>query len=219
MGKKTARRRAPGGGRKPKPAGDKKDERITIRIDAETRRALDAAKARNSRTSLSRVAENALRLALLKDKDEPPQACNTALGHCIVTLAENIQGETDKSWRTDVFTSMALRHGVEALLSHFGPGTEENPTPPEKVEERASKMPGDFGQRHRRPAGLGHLMAYAMITEIEGRRRRGEPTSSDDYDQRLNEWTVPIPLALSRSWDKIELIARGFNLKEDGGGG
>ena len=220
MGKKQVRRRAPGGGRKPKAASDKKVERITIRIDAETRQALDAAKAKNPGRSLSRVAENALRFALLKrGKDDMPQARNGALGFCIVSLAENIERETGKSWRTDVFTSMALRYGVEALLFHFAPGTEENPAIPEKVEERAAKMPDEFGQRHRRPAGLGHLIAYSMITEIEGRPRRSKPKSDDDYSQWLNEWNVPIPVLLSGSWDKIEYVAQDFDLKEDGGTG
>ncbi len=146
-----------------------------------------------------------------------PRPRNAALGYCIVSLAENIERETGKTWRTDVFTSMALRHAVEALLSHLGPGTEESPKIPEKVEERAAKMPDGLAQQHRRPAGLGHLTAYTMITEIGDRPRRSKPLSVDDFNQRFNGMNVPIPLELSRSWDRIERIAQDFGLKDDGG--
>jgi hypothetical protein len=212
MLKKQVRKRAPGAGRPRKALADRKVDRITIRIDAETRQALEAAKAKNPLRSLSRVAEDALRLALLK-RDDVPQARNGALGFCIVSLAEKIERETGKNWRTDVFTSMALRYGVEAFLFHFAPGTEENPAIPEKVNERVAKMPDEFGQRHRRPAGLGHHIAYALAAELEGRPRRSEPTSADDFNRRFNEWSVPIPFSLSESWNMIERIAQDFDLE------
>jgi hypothetical protein len=214
VAKKQVRKRAAGAGRPRKLVADKKVDRISIRVDAETRRALeaalDAARAKNPRLTQSRVAEDALRFALLK-RDDVPQPRNGALGFAIVNLAESIERETGQSWRTDIFTSMALRYAVEALLFHFAPGTEESPTIPEKVEERAAKMPDEFGQRHRRPAGLGHTRAHALITEIELRPRHVEPTSVQDFNQRFNEWSMPV--ALNMAPEKIGFIAKDFDLE------
>jgi len=52
-----------------------------------------------------------------------------------------------------------------------------------------------------------------MITEIEGRPRRSKPTSVEDFNERLSEWNVPIPLVLSKSWDKLMFIAQDFDLE------
>jgi hypothetical protein len=210
---KQVRKRAPGAGRPRKAVADKKVDRITIRVDPETRRALEAAleaaKAKNPRISLSRVAEGALRLALLKRQDV--QARNGALGFSIVSLAESIERATGKSWRTDVFTSMALRYAVEAFLFHFAPGTEESPAVPERVEEWVTKMPDEFGQRYRRPAGLGHTTAHALIADIVELRRRSEPASVEEFNRRFNEWSLPMGLIIAE--DKSALIAQVFDLE------
>jgi len=198
MQKTLKRKRAPGAGRPRKAEADKKGSAFTTRITAETRRALEAS-ARKHRRSLSQEAEAGLRDYLKKPAGEPR---NRAIAAITGNLAEGIERETGQSWRTDVFTSMALRYAVEAVLFHFAPGTEETPAIPPAVEKQAAKMPGEFADRYRRPAGLGHMRAYSLITEIESRPRPG----------RMNdEGTTPI--ATNASQEMIDLLAKDLDLE------
>jgi hypothetical protein len=198
MQKTLKRKRAPGAGRPRKAEADKKGSAFTTRITAETRRALEAS-ARKHHRSLSQEAEAGLRDYLKKPAGE---ARNRAIAAIIFGLAERIEQQTGKSWRTDVFTSMALRYSVEAVLTHFSPGTEENPAIPPAVEKHAAKMPDEFADRYRRPAGLGHMRAYNLIAEIESRPRAGKET---------DEWTTPI--SMNASQEMIDLLARDLGLE------
>ena len=199
MRKALKRKRAPGAGRPPKAEADKKGAAFTTRISAETRRALEAS-ARAHRRSLSQEAEAGLREYLKKPSGS---LRNRALAAIIGNLAEGIERETGLSWRSDLFTSMALRYAVEAVLFHFAPGSgsEEKPTIPPAVEAQAAKMPGEFAERYRRPAGFGHMRAYSVITEIENRPRPGK---------MHDEWTVPI--GMNASLEMLAVLARDLNL-------
>jgi hypothetical protein len=197
MQKALKRTRAPGAGRPRKAEADKKASAFTTRITAETRRALEAS-ARKHRRSLSQEAEAGLRDYLKKPAGE---AHNRAIAAIIFGLAERIEQQTGKSWQTDVFTSMALRYAVDAVLVHVAPGTEENPAIPPAVEKHAAKM-GEFADRYRRPAGLGHMRAYSLIDEIESRPRAGEKT---------DEWTTPI--FMNASQEMIDLLAKDLDLE------
>jgi hypothetical protein len=198
MHKTLKRKRAPGAGRPQKAEADKKGAVFTTRITAETRRALEAS-ARKHGHSLSHEAEAGLR-AYLKKPDGA--AHNRAIAAIIGNLAEGIERETGESWKTDIFTSMALRYAVEAVLFHFAPGTEENPAIPPALEKQAAKMPGEFADGYRRPAGLGHMRAYSLITEIVNRPRPGKPT---------DEWTTPI--FINASQEMIGLLAKDMDLE------
>jgi hypothetical protein len=46
----------------------------------------------------------------------------------------------------------------------------------------ASKMPPDFAERCRSPAGVGHLAAFGIICEIDSTLESGPP----------NEWSTPV---------------------------
>jgi hypothetical protein len=193
MQKTLKRKRAPGAGRPRKAEEDKKGAVFTTRITHETRRALEAS-ARKHRRSLSQEAEAGLRDYLKKPVGE---ARNRAIAAIVGNLAEGIEQQTGKSWRTDVFTSMALRYAIEAVLFHFAPGTEENPAIPPAVEKQAAKMPGEFADRYRRPAGLGHIRAYSLLAEIESKPRRGK---------MIDEWTAPG--GMNASLEMIDRLAR-----------
>ena len=193
-----ARKRAPGAGRPPRGDIANKVETFTTRITATTRRALEEAAKQHDR-SLSQEAEIALRYYL----EKPTGARhNQAIAKIVGILAESIEQKTGKNWRTDIFTSMALRYAVEAVLFHLAPGTEEKPDIPPAVEQRVAKMNEEFAVRYRRPAGLGHMTAYSFIEEIENRPRAG---------QMINEWTLP--KGLSASLEMLDLLARDLKLE------
>jgi hypothetical protein len=193
-----ARKRAPGAGRPPRGNLKNKATTFTTRITTETRHALEAA-AKKSGRSLSQEAEVGLRYYLEKPAGA---ARNRALAAIIGSLAETIERDTGLSWRSDIFTSMALRYAVEAFLFHFSPGTAEKPTIPPAVETRAAKMPDELAERHRRPAGFGHMRAYSLITEIENRPRPGK---------MHDEWTVPI--GINASLERIAILAGDLDLE------
>jgi hypothetical protein len=198
MQKTLKRKRAPGAGRPRKAEADKKGSAFTTRITAETRRALEVS-ARKHRRSLSQEAEAGLRDYLKKPAGEKR---NRAIGAIVGNLAQGIEQQTGKSWRTDVFTSMALRYAIEAVLFHFAPGTEETPAIPPAVEKQAAKMPGEFAERYRRPAGLGHIRAYSLIAEIENQPRKGKI---------IDEWTTPA--GINAPPEMIDLLVGDLELE------
>ncbi len=192
------RKRAAGGGRPPRGELKNKDSVFTTRITAETRHALEAAAKKRGR-SLSREAEVGLRYYLEKPAGA---ARNRAIAFIIGNVAEGIEKQTGQSWRRDVFTSMALRYAVEAILFHLAPGTEENPALPPAVEKQAAKMPNEFADRYRRPAGFGHMRAYSLIAEIEA-----APRSS----KMIDEWSLPV--GMNASLEMLGLLAKDLNLE------
>jgi predicted transcriptional regulator len=192
------RKRAPGAGRPRKAETDKKGATFTTRISWETRRGLDEA-AKKHKRSVSLEAEVALRHYLKKPEGAPR---NRALASIVANLAEGIEAQTGKSWRTDIFTSMAVRYAIEAVLFHFAPGTTEAPAIPEAVERQAEKMPPEFAERYRKPAGFGYMRAHHLITEIESRPRPGK---------MVDEWTLPI--GLNASLEMLDIIARDLDLE------
>lgn len=99
---------------------------------------------------------------------------------------------------------MALRYAIETVLFHFAPGigTEERPEIPPAVEAMSAKMPGEFAERYRRPAGFGHMRAYSLITEIENRPRPGKEHT---------EMTVPI--GINASLEMIAMLAGDLDLE------
>jgi hypothetical protein len=173
-----ARKRAPGAGRPPRGEFNNKSETFTTRITPETRRALQAS-ARKHRRSLSQEAEVGLREYLKKPAGARH---NRVLASLISNVAERIEAETGKSWRTDVFTGMALHDCIEAIILYLTPEAEKNPAIPPAVEKQAGKMPPGFAERYRSPGGLGYMRAHSLITEIENRPRPGK---------KNDEWTAP----------------------------
>jgi hypothetical protein len=180
MALKRARKRAPGAGRKPRGDYSGKTDTFTTRITPQTRRALEQAAAASGR-SLSQEVEYRLHLSLHKLSGKPH---NRALGRAIAMLAERIERETQKDWRRDAYTGLALCSAVEMVLQHFAPASEGPPPIPPAIEMAAAKMPPDFAERYRKPAGFGHLRGFNFIGEIEHAPRLAEPASM------IDEWTI-----------------------------
>jgi hypothetical protein len=99
-------------------------------------------------------------------------------------LAERIERETQQDWRRDAFTGLALCYAVEMFLQHFAPAADGTPAVPPAVEQAVAKMLAEFAERYRKPAGLGHLCAHSLITEIKQAPTPAEPASM------IDEWTI-----------------------------
>ena len=198
------RKRRPGGGRKPSGEFPGKSATFTTRLQPETRRALDDAARKGGHGSVSATAEFILKQGLKKPTGEPR---NLALACAVALLAERIEQATAQSWRQDQFTGLALRYAVEALLFHFAPTPEGTPAAPQAVEKAAEKMPPEFAERFRKPAGIGHTLAFNLIHELEQVRSTAAP----------NEWSLPI--FFSEEPAQLGLISRDLALagskKED----
>lgn len=151
-----------------------------------------------SRRSVSATAEYILKQGLRKPSGEPR---NSALATAIERLVENIERDTKESWRDDPWTGLAVRYAVETLLFHYAPTPPEGSVPaPPAVDEAAGKMPPEFAQRFRTPAGFAHTLAYNLILEIQQSISSGRP----------NEWSLPI--FFSERPAQLALVAGGLGL-------
>jgi hypothetical protein len=194
-----ARKRRPGGGRKPGGEFPGKSVTFATRLQPETRRALDEAAERTGR-SVSAMAETILKAGLRKPLGEPR---NQGLAAAVAQLAENIEREAKISWRDSAFVGQALRHALEYFVFHFAPPPEEIPTIPPAIEAASAKMPTAFAEGFRTPAGFGGLLARNLIAEIEQAAR-------DKSGVEHTEWSLPI--FLNAKPEILALIASGFGL-------
>jgi hypothetical protein len=190
------RKRAAGGGRKPQGDITGKSAAFATRITPEVRRWLEA-EAKKSGWSLSQVAERVLRHEM--HRTTFAQGRNRALAHLIARQAEGIERDTGKSWLDDPFTGQALRYAIDALVFHFAP-TPEQPAVPPAIEEAAARMLPEIATRYRTPAGLGHIAATHLITEIELSANPPRP----------NEWSLPI--TFNASADELKQIGSDLGL-------
>ena len=132
-----ARKRAPGGGRKPMGKYFGKSETLSTRITPELRRALERerdrkAKRTGKKCSLSQIVEELLR-NLLNEPNGSKKALgsrhNHALGRSVSRLARDIEAYTGEQWPKSPFSFETLRSAVETLLSQFAPkGERQVPT-------------------------------------------------------------------------------------------
>jgi hypothetical protein len=178
------RKRASGGGRKPKGEFTGKSATITTRIQPGHREALEDA-ARASGRSLSQELEFRLRASL--QKPTGAQRRNQAIAYVIARVAEAIEKETGRTWLEDPFTGKTLLCAIQHFAMHFAAratdGSVEAEVPP-GVKEAAAKMPAGFAKDYCTPLGLGFWKAQHLINEIVG--------ASRPPGVRHNEWGMPI---------------------------
>jgi hypothetical protein len=197
-----ARKRAPGGGRKPQGEYPSKSQQFTTRITPATKRALVEAAVRSGR-SLSQEVEKRLNATVVKPSGAPH---NRALALAVAYLAESIELETQRDWRQDAFTAMGLRAGIEALLVRYAAAAVENPEVPPAIERQVSAMPPSFAEQYRMPIHFGLFKGNHLTIEIEKSKAPGERYSIEDFD----EWSVPF--TFDAPADVLGQIRR--NLKE-----
>jgi TraY domain len=110
-----ARKRAPGGGRKPQGEFGNKRALLATRVTLETRKSLDAA-ARKSGRSLSQEVERRLRDSL-KGSDKASRYPETAaLTHLVTRLAEIISVISKRRWSRNRWCIETLKFAVTKLL-------------------------------------------------------------------------------------------------------
>lgn len=156
------RKRGAGGGRKPRGEFAGKTATLTTRITPATREALERA-AQKSGRSLSQEAEHRLDQSLLINRDRRRDV--RALGEAIAMLLQCVERATEARWADDAFTCRALQHGIEFLISHFGP--REALAVPPSVKGAAAEMPPALAKRYSSAKGVGVTEAGRVITWIE----------------------------------------------------
>ena len=184
-----ARKRAPGGGRKPLGEFRGKAATLTTRITTETRRALDSA-ARKSRRSLSQEIERRLTDSIQKDLIRDRQPHIRALGETFMLMVQGVERRTGHRWCDDAFTAEALRHGLNFLISHFGP--DGTPTLPKRLKEAAAKLPPELAQHYREPTEIGLSEAGIVITLIE-RWRADDISEISQSAQSAKDVEIHVP--------------------------
>jgi hypothetical protein len=185
-------------GSKPRGEFPGKSATFTTRIQPETRRALNAY-AKAAHVSVSVAAERLLRAALKKPSGE---ARNRALAHAVELLAEQIEGETKKSWRDDAFTAQALPHGIIHLLGHFAPAHKKDAPVPRAIKDAAAKMPPAFAEHFCSPEGFAGQIAFRLIGEIK---------QAVVSPARISIWSMPVFRDAARP-EMLALIGRDLGL-------
>ncbi len=125
------KKRAKGGGAKPKGDIHGKSATLSTRITPETRQALEReARASHRQSSISQVAERLIMAGLrekrAKDRDDPVRA----LCYVVAELADlvcNLKGEDGKpvlDWRTDPFTFQTYKLAIQGFMDEIAPAGE-----------------------------------------------------------------------------------------------
>ena len=119
---RVKRKRAPGGGRKPKGEFAGLESPLSIRMPAEMRARL-AASARRSNRSLSQEVLARLNRSLNKDIDKSVDPAMRAICFLISSLAYSIHWNMP-NWRSDPFMFKAIKIGIGKLLDALEPSGE-----------------------------------------------------------------------------------------------
>lgn len=206
MGKPTARKRRPGGGRKPLPTAGA-GAPLSVRIDAATRAALEA-EAAKSGTKLSRVVARLLKEGI-EDRGYQPTGPLRALGILIESVARSSRLYADdgkvREWNSDPTAFDVFRLTITKLLEKLRPAGDadtstDGPLVGQAPEERAEvifrqiwadlltasspvstkELAEYYG--HYGPASRG---VNAMYGEISSRSHRTERVREDLNIQKL----------------------------------
>jgi hypothetical protein len=120
------RKRAPGGGRKPRGEFSNKRAQLATRVTIETRKALDAA-ARKSGFSLSQEIEHRLRDSLMGTDKADRDPATAALSHLITRSAETISVISKRPWNGNRWCIDALKFAVIKLLDQIPASESDQP--------------------------------------------------------------------------------------------
>jgi TraY domain len=153
------RKRAPGGGRKPKGEIAGKAAWLSTRITPELRRQLDDAAEKSGR-SLSQEVERRLRDSFWSKREQDPFL--RALFFLFGQIAKGMPFWPRREVRSDAFAFQAFKVAVTTLLDWLAPPGEI--TTPEWSE---IIWPEDFKEPARSPEGLGRYLAGFAWHQLE----------------------------------------------------
>ena len=123
----TKRKRAPGGGRKPKGEFAGLPSPLSVRMPADMRAQLEAA-ARRSGRSMSQEVLRRLNSSLSRERNEAGDRATRALCFLISSLAYAVHWNMP-NWRSDRFLFRAVKIGIGKLLDALPEPTGEMETP------------------------------------------------------------------------------------------
>ena len=176
------RKRAPGGGTKPRGPFKGKSATLTTRITPETRAELERS-AKEQGRSLSQEVE--ARLRDFANQNRPRHI--RAFADAISILVTDIESRTGMSCLDDPFTADAVRQAISALMLRLIPVSDAPPSPPPKIKATVAKLPSLTGFMN--PISLGELVYEGLIRSIEEAALSNYETSGLSY---------PAPGGLSR---------------------
>jgi hypothetical protein len=160
-----AKKRAPGGGRKPRGQGPA--QHFNTRIAPEVRHRLVQAAKRNDQT-LSSEIERRLRESL-EVEERWGGDHHYALARLVTNAAQRIERSAGKRWLDDAFVAQALRAVVLIILNRLMPDAPLQT--PESVKKStanfAAHLPPEQAAFHNTPEGFGSAIAGSILYELE----------------------------------------------------
>jgi TraY domain len=182
------RKRAAGGGRKPKGPISGNSAWLQARITEDLRTRLEQAAAANGR-SLSQEAQNRLQQSFdlpkeLQDAWGPPEV--RALAQLVSRVVRSVQhsagatpfqGAGDLAWHRNAFTHAAVKAAVATVLVRFKPaGPIEVPPPVKELSERMPEHP-----EMATPDGVGHASALGVLSQYDIHQAPPKSSSAGAY--------------------------------------
>lgn len=173
------RKRAAGGGRKPRGPYRNKDKTLSTSITSELRARLDQ-EVVERQWSLSQVVEDRLQKSFMLPEElqrawGPPHV--KALAQLISRVVRSVESscggdvfaDTDKAWHRNAFTHAAVSTAINALLAHYRPaGAVETPSQVKALAERlSSEMGRDEVERNSTPESVGMASARGLIYQTD----------------------------------------------------
>jgi hypothetical protein len=164
-----ARRRGPGGGRKPRGPYRGNSKMLGVRVRRDVWEALDKiAKSRDY--SLSQEVQIGLK-CWIRLRRGP---CGPALVDAISKVVERVSAATEKSFTDDSFTAKAMRAALDMVIEHFSAPSDGPDVIPPKVTRHVKeaiakgRMPANVLEWACSPATVGQREAGFVIAAIEG---------------------------------------------------
>jgi hypothetical protein len=177
------RRRAPGGGRKPKGAFKNLASPLSIRMPADMRSELEAAAKANG-SSVSQELLRRLQNSFNRDRDKARDPAMQALCFLIAETAQQTSGLNNLDWRTNPFYFRAFKIAVGKLLDALEPkGTIEPPLDMQfDTSEDSGPLEHEFLKSFRDPELRGTYAARSVWASL-----RNVPLHTREEDRANKE--------------------------------
>jgi hypothetical protein len=166
---KAARKRAPGGGRKPKRPTERKSVNMPMRIDVALRSQLET-ESRRTGLSLSAVIRNRLELSFAKQPLEALAGnnANAGLALLLADLARSAEMGTGGRWQENAFTAATLRAAFLAAFDQLAAsGDAVAPDMVRDSAQRFARVTGANAADYETPEHVGAAIGLGAVTSID----------------------------------------------------